>query len=85
MPDNFVFMAFYFVLPKRASASEPSLPCTFTRVSCPRVLDSVLELVAGNAQRTATAPGDEFGWRLGLDSPLEHNELAAVLLGKAAI
>ncbi|PIL27485.1 hypothetical protein GSI_10635 [Ganoderma sinense ZZ0214-1] len=72
MPDNFVFMAFYFVLPKRVSASEPNLPGTFARASCPRVLDSVLELVAGNAQCAATAPGDEFGRRHGLDSPLKH-------------
>lgn len=49
------------------------------------VSDSVLELVAGNAQRAATASRNEFGRRHGLDPAVEHDELPAVVLGKAAI
>ena len=53
MPNNFVFMAFYFVLPKRASGSEPNLRCAFAQASCPLYLTVFLNslLATLNARR----------------------------------
>lgn len=74
----------------RASQTCVSLGTCFARSHELQVLmsvasDSVLELVASNAERAATAPGRELRRRHGLDTVVEHDQLPAVLLRTAAI